>query len=243
MILPDNREDLRCRWDAGERFQFYFFYGHKPPASGVDASCLSQWFQRVFTIDGIDYPTAEHWMMAEKARLFEDSEMLQEILSCNGPREAKAFGRKVRGFDNEKWDKQKFKIVIRGNHAKFSQHDDMKAFLLATANYKILEQKHAVAEQPSEYGDKQPSKDPDLVREKIGRYKVDSDSEKIKTQESSGLSSNVILVEAAGRDTIWGIGLGAKNPKAQDPFTWRGLNLLGFALTAVRSQLAVPPSV
>ncbi len=46
-----------------------------------------------------------------------------------------------------------------------------------------------------------------------------------------------ILVEAAGRDTIWGIGLSATNPKAQDPRLWRGQNLLGFILTEVRDRL------
>ncbi|KAL5020937.1 hypothetical protein ScPMuIL_000092 [Solemya velum] len=45
------------------------------------------------------------------------------------------------------------------------------------------------------------------------------------------------LVEAAPRDTVWGIGLGKTNPKAWDRKTWRGKNLLGFALTDVRAQI------
>ncbi len=45
------------------------------------------------------------------------------------------------------------------------------------------------------------------------------------------------LVEASPSDTIWGIGLGATNPKAQDKKTWRGLNRLGYILTEVRNQL------
>jgi len=46
-----------------------------------------------------------------------------------------------------------------------------------------------------------------------------------------------ILVEASPMDTIWGIGLGASNPKATDPTSWRGSNLLGFALMEVRDEI------
>ncbi|WP_412543181.1 NADAR family protein [Longispora sp. K20-0274] len=46
-----------------------------------------------------------------------------------------------------------------------------------------------------------------------------------------------ILVEASPRDRIWGIGMGANNPKAGHPDTWRGQNLLGFALTDTRTAL------
>ncbi|GAA1892310.1 NADAR family protein [Lapillicoccus jejuensis] len=50
-------------------------------------------------------------------------------------------------------------------------------------------------------------------------------------------TGDAVLVEAAPRDVIWGIGLGAANPKAQDPRTWRGRNRLGFALMRVRERL------
>ncbi len=46
-----------------------------------------------------------------------------------------------------------------------------------------------------------------------------------------------VLVEAAPRDVVWGIGLGAANPLAQQPAKWRGRNLLGFALMEAREQL------
>ena len=45
------------------------------------------------------------------------------------------------------------------------------------------------------------------------------------------------LVEASPRDRLWGIGLGASNPKAKNPATWRGKNLLGYCLTEVRDKL------
>ena len=46
-----------------------------------------------------------------------------------------------------------------------------------------------------------------------------------------------VLVEASPKDTVWGIGLDASDPAARDPWQWRGLNLLGFALMTVRDRL------
>ncbi|XP_060077343.1 N-glycosidase Npun_R5314-like [Ylistrum balloti] len=46
-----------------------------------------------------------------------------------------------------------------------------------------------------------------------------------------------ILVEASPRDRIWGIGLASGNKLAWNKSTWRGKNLLGYALTDVRQIL------
>lgn len=45
------------------------------------------------------------------------------------------------------------------------------------------------------------------------------------------------LVEASPVDKIWGIGLDAKDPLAQNRRTWKGSNLLGEILTRVRTQI------
>lgn len=45
------------------------------------------------------------------------------------------------------------------------------------------------------------------------------------------------LVEASPYDKIWGIGLAASDPRAQDPSQWRGQNLLGRILTQLREEL------
>jgi ribA/ribD-fused uncharacterized protein len=45
------------------------------------------------------------------------------------------------------------------------------------------------------------------------------------------------LAEANPDDLVWGIGLAADDPRALDRTQWRGLNLLGKAMTQVREAL------
>lgn len=126
--------------DKGEKFKYLLFWGHQPSKDGqVTASCFSQWWVSEFQVEGINYKTAEHWMMACKARLFKDEEILQKILACASPAEAKKLGREVRNFDQGIWEGERFEMVVQGNVHKFSQHADLKTFLLQTNDRVIVE--------------------------------------------------------------------------------------------------------
>ncbi len=135
-----NLNDLRQAHQAGKTYKYIFFWGHQPSVDGsITASCLSQWWQSNFKIDNQRYSCTEQYMMAEKARLFQDEEMLQEILKAKHPKEMKAFGRAVRNFDKQIWDDNCFEIVKRGNRAKFSQNEGLCQFLLSTRNRILVE--------------------------------------------------------------------------------------------------------
>lgn len=124
----------------GNPVKYLFFWGHQPRQDGsIDKSCFSQWFEASFQLNGIDYPTAEHYMMAEKARLFNDHEIRDRILLSQHPGEAKKLGRLVKGFNNELWEENRFEIVIQGNIAKFSQNQTLKSYLLGTHKRILVE--------------------------------------------------------------------------------------------------------
>lgn len=181
--MISSRAELIAAVENGLSPKYELFWGHTQREAGVvDRACFSQWYLRAFEVGDARYPTAEHFMMAQKARCFDDAEALQKILSCASPADAKALGRSVRNYDDGVWASRRFEAVIAGNLAKFSQHAELKAVLLATGD--------------------------------------------------------AVIVEAAPRDCVWGIGLGAANPRSRDPRQWRGHNLLGFALMQVRERLA-----
>src|SRR5436190_10523671 len=112
MTPEDRLNQLRVDDTAGARIDILPFWGHRPQRDGsVGAGCFSQWWPAPFTVDGVEYATAEHWMMAGKARLFGDAEGLAAVLAAKSPGAAKAAGRNVRGFDEARWRDSRYELV------------------------------------------------------------------------------------------------------------------------------------
>lgn len=125
---------------AGQPIDFLFFWGHRPRPDGtIGPGCLSQWWPAPFAEDGVSYPTAEHWMMAGKARLFDDEPGLARVLAAASPKDAKAVGRAVRGYSEQVWADARFDLVVAGNLAKFRQNPELSAFLSATDRKVLVE--------------------------------------------------------------------------------------------------------
>jgi ribA/ribD-fused uncharacterized protein len=105
---------------------------HSPVLFYSADDIYSQWYPVNFTIQGRKFNCAEQWMMYSKAVLFRDQKAADAIMDTKLPRVQKALGRKVRGFDQARWDRYAKEIVYQGNWAKFSQNPDLQDQFLAT---------------------------------------------------------------------------------------------------------------
>ncbi|GAA2717780.1 MULTISPECIES: NADAR family protein [Streptomyces] len=137
---PRSVAELVAAVAGEERLKYVFFWGHRPPrGGGAGPGCFSQWWPSPFTVDGVEYATAEHWMMAGKARLFGDREALARVLAAGHPKEAKDAGRSVRGFDEQEWVRHRYGLVVEGSVHKFAQHPELGAYLLGTGSRVLVE--------------------------------------------------------------------------------------------------------
>ena len=130
-----NREWAICQKEP----EFIFFWGHKGKKDQISKSCLSQWWPCNFKANNIEYNCAEQYMMSEKAKLFHDEDIYNLILKEKFQWNIKSYGRKIKNFNDEIWNKNKFNIVVQGNILKFSQNEELKKFLVETGNKILVE--------------------------------------------------------------------------------------------------------
>jgi len=103
--------------------KYYFFWKHQ----------FGQWTLRnMIDTDGIVYNCCEQYMMAQKARLFEDEKSFEKIMQETRPNKQQELGRLVNNYNQETWDINKEEIVYRGNLLKFFQHNDLRSRLIET---------------------------------------------------------------------------------------------------------------
>lgn len=113
---------------------FIFFWGIND-----EHGYLSQWYPSKFKHDDILFESCEHYMMYNKAILFDDYDIAKKILNTKHPKDVKQLGRKIKGFNDNKWDKHKFNIVYNGNLHKFTQNKKLKEKLISTGDKILVE--------------------------------------------------------------------------------------------------------
>ncbi len=113
---------------------------------------LSNWHPAGFTIDGITYEHAEQWMMASKARVFNDKDSLAKILGVYtdpatqetkrrsvSAQNCKALGKTVKPYVDEQWKAVAREWVYVGVLEKFRQNPSLAEQLLATGDDIVVE--------------------------------------------------------------------------------------------------------
>jgi len=100
---------------------------------------FSQWHPSKFVVEGVEYNCCEQYMMSQKALLFHALDRHKMIMHSKSPTEQKGFGRRVKGFDKDKWEAVCREIVFDANMAKFSQNPKMLKELMDTEGLEIVE--------------------------------------------------------------------------------------------------------
>ena len=87
------------------------FYGKNSP--------YSNFYYVEFEYKGYKVTSSEQAFMLEKALMF-DKSMVERVLSTTNPAEIKKLGRKVKNFDEKKWNEVRYDIMVDILCAKFS---------------------------------------------------------------------------------------------------------------------------
>jgi ribA/ribD-fused uncharacterized protein len=107
------------------------FYG-----TSSEYGCFSNFAHYPIRLHGRTWPTVEHFFQAQK---FPDTEQEEAIRQARSPAKAKAMGRSKKYRLRRDWESVKDGVMRQAVLAKFMQHDDIRAVLLATGEALLVE--------------------------------------------------------------------------------------------------------
>jgi ribA/ribD-fused uncharacterized protein len=116
--------------------EYLFFWG-ETNTNGF----LSNFYPSVFTIDNKKYICSEQYFMKKKQELFDplNINLATKIMNETNPKNIKKYGRQVKNFSEDIWNKNKYKFMYEGVYEKFYQNQELKTKLLQTENKFLVE--------------------------------------------------------------------------------------------------------
>ncbi len=103
---------------------------------GEEYGCFSNFSPHGFELDGLYWPTSEHYFQAQK---FVGTPHLEKIRLVKTPKDAARMGRERTRPLRQDWEKVKDDIMRKAVLCKFKTHTDIKDILLSTGNAEIVE--------------------------------------------------------------------------------------------------------
>jgi hypothetical protein len=90
-------------------------------------------------IDGMTFPTVQHYLQWSKAKQFGDAETQAKIMKTASPKSVKTYGDKVKDAKEEEWNEKRDQVMKIALKAKFMQHPELRTKLLSTGDKPIGE--------------------------------------------------------------------------------------------------------
>ena len=106
---------------------------------------LSNHYPCEFEYNGTRYYNGEQLFMVQKARTFDDTECLTQILRTENPAACKGIGKKIKGFRSHEWQQEVEEAITPGLYNKFRDNKVCRNMLLSTGDRLIGE---ATTEDP-----------------------------------------------------------------------------------------------
>lgn len=100
---------------------------------------MSNWFSSQYSFGGHEFPTSEHWMMWQKARVFGDDATAAAVLEADSPAEVKSLGRGVKPYRDSIWHDACLPLMRVGLRQKFVQNERLLNSLLSTGSAVLAE--------------------------------------------------------------------------------------------------------
>ena len=104
--------------------------------AGDAYGCFSNFSRHSVHLDHKRWPTTEHYFQAKK---FEGTHHEEEIRRAKSPGDAARMGRSRKRPLRRDWEQVKDDVMYRALRAKFTQHEALKAQLLATNDERLVE--------------------------------------------------------------------------------------------------------
>lgn len=103
---------------------------------GDEYGCFSNFAPYPIRLGGKIWPTSEHYFQAQK---FEDEGQREAVRKAKSPMLAARMGRDRKNKLRRDWETVKVAVMTEAVRAKFAQHDELRAILVATGDARIVE--------------------------------------------------------------------------------------------------------